>query len=39
VAGPRQAPSLAARMGLDQVLVIGADGTRWCSPTLATRLA
>lgn len=39
VAGPRAAPGLALRMGLRQVLVIGADGARWCSPALAARLA
>lgn len=39
VAGPQEAPRLAARLGLAQVLVIGTDGTRWCSPALAARLA
>lgn len=39
VAGPARWPALAARLGLDQVLVLGADGQAQAHERLARRLA
>lgn len=39
VAGPARWPSVARRLGVDQVLVIDRDGHRYASPKLAPRLS